>query len=503
MDSIRFVWIASPDGRLELTASLAALNDLGFLGRVCGLGESLQFDAELRVLQADAFGGPDEFQTEYLADSRPTLVLTRSDEQALAVLAVLSEHDDLAPFTHGAELLALRLSRLKLRGRRALRAAPLLPIDTLTGLPKRERFEAELAPLLAALPAEPLMALLYLDIDHFKRINESQGRLGGDLVLVQLSMLLGAELAPSDKLAHLGGDKFACLLSRYDRATLLTDARLLLERIAQHQFLVDAQAADGAAPTYLSLTASAGLAFVRQGATLAELWRQLDVALFEAKTKGRNRLSVYAEPSGIRPLGSSPEAQAQVQHFLNVTQVVSERVEQLLKPTDPTSGEAVARDSYQDPLTQLNNRRYFDLRLEREFGSARKHGRPLSIAWMDVSHLHALNQRFGWAAGDRVLKAVAEQAQASIRLVDWLARCGGQEFCLVMPDTDLLEGQRVAQRILSKLEACSLTAPDGRALTLKLSLGVAQMNDQMQQAEQLIQEAAEALRQAKSKPTAV
>ena len=229
------------------------------------------------------------------------------------------------------------------------------------------------------------------------------------------------------------------------------------------------------------------------------LWHQLDVALFDAKSKGRNRLGVYAEPSGIQPLGSSPEAQAQAQHFLNVTQIVSERVDQLLKTPDLSAGEAGPRESLADPLTQLSNRRYFDLRLRREFDSARKHGRLLSVAWMNISHLHELNRRFGWSAGDTALKALAVQAQASIRMVDWLARCGGQEFCLVMPDTDLLEGQRVADRIRARLQASALTSPDGRPLTLKLDLGVAQMDELMQDADALIARAAEAL----VKPSAI
>ena len=492
------VWIAAleSDG---LASLLAAMKEFGFDATACRVGESLQHAAELRVLQADAFDGADALHSEYLLDPRPTLVLTQSDEQALEVLPFLSEHDELAPFSARADLMALRLNRLRVRASHAHRAAPLLT-DALTGLPNRERFEADLAATLASLRADQSMALLYLDLDRFDQVNEQHGRLGGDLVLVQLSMLLGSELAPGDKLAHIAADKFVCLLSRYDRATLLTDAQYLVQRVAQHRFMLDKPELDGTEPLQLSLTTSAGLTCLVPGVPASALWHQLDVALFEAKSKGRNRLGVYAEPSGIQPLGSSAEAQAQVQHFLNVTQIVSERVDQLLKTPQPSPGESGPRASLEDPLTQLNNRRYFDLRLRREFDSARKHGRLLSIAWMNISHLHELNRRFGWSAGDTALKALAVQAQASIRLVDWLARCGGQEFCLVMPDTDLLEGRRVADRIRDRLEASALASPDGRPLTLTLDLGVAQMDDLMQDADALIARAADALRQAKCYP---
>jgi two-component system cell cycle response regulator len=434
---------------------------------------------------------------EYLADPRPTLVLTQSEDQELKVLQFLTEQDELAPFTMRPELLAARLTRLSLRAAQAQRTAP-PQTDALTGLPNRERFETALAQALARLKAGEHQALVYLDLDHFEQINERHARLGGDLVLVQLAMLLGSELAPTDVVARLSADKFACLLSRYDRATLQADAKRLLQRIAEHEFMIDAHAADGAAAPHLNISASAGLAFLSPGVPMAELWRQLDVAVFDAKTKGRNRLAQYAEPSGITPLGSTHEEQAQLQHLINVTKVVSERVDQLLKPVGPGAGEAAFRDNYQDALTQLHNRRYFDLRLEREFGSAQKHGRPLSLAWIDIHQLHRLNQQFGWAAGDKALKHLAELASGSIRLVDWLARCGGQEFCLVMPDTDLAEGQRVAERIRAKLEASELMAPDGRAMSLRLGLGVAQLGDNTPQPEQLIQQAVTALQLAKT-----
>ncbi|TDP63824.1 diguanylate cyclase domain-containing protein [Roseateles toxinivorans] len=497
MDTTRVVWVATSDTGAELAPLLEALGALGLSARSCLPGDSWQLKAELRVLPAYAFAGPDELQAEYLQDTRPTLVLTSAEAQELSVLGYLSEHDDLAPFTPRADLLALRLERLARRASQVKRAAP-PQTDALTGLPNRERFDAELTQCLVNLSADVHKAAVFLDLDQFSQVNEQYGRLGGDLVLVQMAMLLGSELAPSDLLARVGADKFVCLLSRYDRATLLADARLLVQRIAQHQFMIDAHAAEGAAPTHLSLTASAGLAFLAPGAPAPELWRQLDVAVFEAKTAGRNRLEVYAAPVGIRPLGSTPQEQAQLQHLLNVTKVVSERMDQLLKPVGPNAGDAVLRESYQDPLTQLNNRRYFDLRLEREFGSARKHGRPLSLAWMDISHLHDLNQRYGWAAGDKALQHFAELAQGSIRLVDWLARVSGQEFCLVMPDTDLAEGRQVAERIRAKLQAGTLNAPDGRPVTLTLSLGVAQIDDALQQPEELIALAQSALRHDKA-----
>jgi diguanylate cyclase (GGDEF)-like protein len=368
LEPARIVWIAAPD-RTDLAPLLKALAALGFGATPCAPGESLQHAASLRVLPADAFAGPDEMHGEYLADPRPTLVLTQSEDQELKVLQFLTEQDELAPFTMRPELLAARLTRLSLRAAQAQRTAP-PQTDALTGLPNRERFETALAQALARLKAGEHQALVYLDLDHFEQINERHARLGGDLVLVQLAMLLGSELAPTDVVARLSADKFACLLSRYDRATLQADAKRLLQRIAEHEFMIDAHAADGAAAPHLNISASAGLAFLSPGVPMAELWRQLDVAVFDAKTKGRNRLAQYAEPSGITPLGSTHEEQAQLQHLINVTKVVSERVDQLLKPVGPGAGEAAFRDNYQDALTQLHNRRYFDLRLEREFGSA-------------------------------------------------------------------------------------------------------------------------------------
>jgi diguanylate cyclase (GGDEF)-like protein len=140
----------------------------------------------------------------------------------------------------------------------------------------------------------------------------------------------------------------------------------------------------------------------------------------------------------------------------------------------------------------LYDREYLNVRLAREFANARKHCRSLTLAWLVLSDEGRLKRAFGESASDQVLKAFASTALANIRVVDWLAYYGQGEFCLVMPDTWLEEGRQVAERI--KKDVCSLTVQvDGRhTLTPRLNIGVAEMTDQDESFEDLIQKAAEA-----------
>ncbi len=115
-----------------------------------------------------------------------------------------------------------------------------------------------------------------------------------------------------------------------------------------------------------------------------------------------------------------------------------------------------------DELTGLANRRTWDEELPREFARAKRSGRPLSVAILDLDHFKTYNDTFGHPAGDRLLRAVAAGWGTRLRETDLLARYGGEEFGLVLPDCDL-DG---AHHVLDELRLCM---PDGSTC----SIGVA------------------------------
>ncbi|MBM3297828.1 MAG: diguanylate cyclase, partial [Candidatus Aminicenantes bacterium] len=161
----------------------------------------------------------------------------------------------------------------------------------------------------------------------------------------------------------------------------------------------------------------------------------------------------------------------------------------------------MARLATLDPLTNLANRRKFLECLEAEAARVRRTGRPLSVLMMDIDHFKTINDSFGHAAGDEVLKDIARRAARSIRETDTLARWGGDEFVLLMPETGLEEARLAARRLKDGIEAEAFTLPDGRSVGATLSLGVACRGDEKtawMSVEILLQEADTLLYRAKA-----
>ena len=124
-----------------------------------------------------------------------------------------------------------------------------------------------------------------------------------------------------------------------------------------------------------------------------------------------------------------------------------------------------------DGLTSLANRRTADERLRHETDRAARYRRPLSIVLIDIDHFKSVNDRFGHHMGDAVLIKVAQQLLKSIRRIDLCARWGGEEFLIILPDTDAEGARVVAERIAEALR--SLPPFDGGPDKVTASLGVA------------------------------
>ena len=101
-----------------------------------------------------------------------------------------------------------------------------------------------------------------------------------------------------------------------------------------------------------------------------------------------------------------------------------------------------------DPLTQLFNRRYLDSVLPALLAGANRRAAPLSLALVDLDHFKGVNDRHGHLAGDRVLMQIGRVLATSLRPADVLCRYGGEEFCVVLPDTDA-DGARTALATLA------------------------------------------------------
>jgi diguanylate cyclase (GGDEF)-like protein len=128
---------------------------------------------------------------------------------------------------------------------------------------------------------------------------------------------------------------------------------------------------------------------------------------------------------------------------------------ELVSPTIVERGalEVLERRSVTDPLTGLFNRFHFEATLTREVARSARSATWLALLLMDVDHLKKVNDRLGHQAGDGVLKGVAAAIRESLRTADTAARYGGDEFAVILPDTDTGAGRLVAERIRMNVAA--------------------------------------------------
>lgn len=145
----------------------------------------------------------------------------------------------------------------------------------------------------------------------------------------------------------------------------------------------------------------------------------------------------------------------------------------LLRQVDDARRLAQAQ-AWHDPLTgMLNRRRVIEL-AERELALATRTGRPVAAALIDIDDFKRINDQHGHAAGDAVLQGVAKTVAEQVRGTDVLGRWGGEEFIVVLPDSDTHAALATSERIRQAVEATSVVHGAGLALRCTVSIGVSQ-----------------------------
>lgn len=139
--------------------------------------------------------------------------------------------------------------------------------------------------------------------------------------------------------------------------------------------------------------------------------------------------------------------------------------------------------AYRDPLTGLWNRRYFEDRLTEELSRvSRAEGRPLSVMFIDVNDLKAINDRHGHAEGDRTIQWVGQFLKAALRAHDVCCRIGGDEFAVIVPELGVTDCERMLGRLARALARENQT----RAVPVGLAFGTATAPEQGRTVETLI-----------------
>jgi diguanylate cyclase (GGDEF)-like protein len=149
-----------------------------------------------------------------------------------------------------------------------------------------------------------------------------------------------------------------------------------------------------------------------------------------------------------------------------------------------------------DALTQVHNRKHFEDELEREFWRARRHGRPLCLIVFDIDRFKSVNDDHGHLAGDAALRDVAELVAGRVRRHDTVARFGGDEFCVLMPETTLANAVALADELRGQIATHGVEF-QGVRFDVTASMGVAELKGTDRSASEFFQRADEALFRAK------
>jgi diguanylate cyclase (GGDEF)-like protein len=151
-----------------------------------------------------------------------------------------------------------------------------------------------------------------------------------------------------------------------------------------------------------------------------------------------------------------------------------------------------------DDLTRLFNYRYLHQALRREIKRGERHQRPISLIFLDLDGFKEVNDTYGHLAGSKALVEVGAVLKNGSRETDVVARFGGDEFAVVLPETGLIGAMAVASRLRERITSSRFLAADGMAVRLTASIGVATLPDVAGSAEELLRAADKAMYRVKA-----
>ena len=159
--------------------------------------------------------------------------------------------------------------------------------------------------------------------------------------------------------------------------------------------------------------------------------------------------------------------------------------------------EKLQLQSVSDPLTKLFNRRYLEATFERELSRAKRYNQPLSVLMLDVDHFKRFNDTWGHEAGDALLAGFAQMLQQNVRKEDVVCRFGGEEFIILLPNSNITDTVKRAQLLIEATRALQVILKDRVLDHITVSIGVASLFEHGDTAEQLLGAADSALYDAK------
>lgn len=444
-------------------------------------------------------------QRTFMVNGAP---ITDAEGKLRGALATFDDVTDLEKKNTDLKLALLRLEQSKSKVNRQNRELRYLASrDSLTGCLNRRAFFEHLEELVAAArqTGESLCCLM-IDIDNFKLINDRYGHATGDKVIGYVAEAMESASREEDVVCRYGGEEFCLLLPG-----LTIDAgEKIAERIRQS--ITDHSRARFTSP--MSITVSVGVADLSMrdegGQTLIH---RADEALYSAKESGRNQVIRWRETearaataihtfstqtllaTGEKIDNRQPDSQA-TEETLHVLQQKVAELESILEEQTLN----VHQQHGFDRVTGLSNRVLFFDRVSQSIARARRNETCLAILYMDVDLFRRVNDAFGPAVGDRVLRTVGERISEVLRESDTVAALGGphagtaasrlgnDEFAIQLADLDNADSVTwIIQRLLESLTQ-KMTI-EGHDIYITSSIGVSVYPNDGMEAETLVRNA--------------
>ena len=334
------------------------------------------------------------------------------------------------------------------------------------------------------------LVFMMVDIDNFKAINDKYGHANGDKVIKFIADTLVSQSRPEDIVGRYGGEEFSLIMPHTDLDQAMGMAERLRLEIEQKGYDLFANSR--------TVTASFGLAQLSGSvAESMQLINNADDSLDIAKERGRNRVVVWLpEMAEAVKLPAKDDAESPESDRLSADSHAAERslkneirhledTIQALEKQLAYSREESKRREGKDELTGLPNMIIFRDRISQVFARCKRYNKSAALLSLDIDDFHTINEAFGYAIGDQLLKVVSARLVDTLRMTDTVAildkdgdvetsiisRVNNDEFALILTDIDDLEGVAWAIRRLLKALKQDIEI-EGQELFVSFSIGV-------------------------------
>lgn len=316
--------------------------------------------------------------------------------------------------------------------------------DALTGVANRRAFDYELERRLTEWTrGRTPLSLLLLDIDHFKRLNDTYGHPAGDAVLREVAQRIAGDCRETDLVARYGGEEFAVVMPN----TPATEAMKVAERV---RCTVESSRFEVGSLS-VKATISVGLAQVIRAETRESLVQRADSALYSSKQEGRN-CSHYHDGHQCEAFGAMATRGAARQSALRNT--------------------VVAPDHCTDYVTGLPSRKVFIDELRRRLSETRRYKTSLAIMLVQVDDMGAATELCSEERA-AVNSIVAEHTRYVMRDADLVAFFDEDQFGVLMPSTDEFQASIPAVRLCQRVSQSRGMSGSNKSSLITVSIGVA------------------------------